>query len=346
MTHSRNTLYVRTDNTSLRKDGLNVVASIEKKEVARVPIHTVDSIICFGNIFITPPLMAFCVEQGVAISFLSTYGHFRARVEGPVSGNVLLRKAQYRASDNPEQCIQFSSMFLVGKFHNQRSVIRRALRDYGNTLDPIAKSTLKQFDASASAAMDSILAKEVQNIDSLRGLEGSVSRAYFMCLKYMILRDDFDFSERSRRPPLDPINCLLSFIYTLLVRDICGALDTFGLDCQAGFLHSDRPGRPSLALDILEEFRSCFADRLALSLLNRRQLMSKDFHILENKAVLLTDSARKQVLIEYQKKKQRELKHPFTGKKKKYGEMWFIQAQLLARSLRDDLDAYPPFLWK
>ena len=342
----KNTLYVQTDNTHLSKDGMNVVARIERREVGRIPIHTLNSIVCIGNVYVTVPLMAFCAEEGVSIAYLTQNGRFQARVEGPVTGNVLLRKAQYRSTEDISQRLQLSGLFLIGKFHNQRSVARRTLRDYGSTLKSVRKAALAKFEQQATASIRTVSEGQIQDLDELRGLEGILARSYFSCFPHMMRVGGFTFEGRSRRPPLDPINCLLSFIYTLLVRDICGALESFGLDNQAGFLHSDRPGRPSLALDMLEEFRPCFADRLALSLLNRKQLLPKDFRRLENGAVQLTESARKQVLVNYQEKKRRELKHPFTGEKEKFGNMWLVQAQLLARFLRRDLDSYPPYLWK
>jgi len=342
----KNTLYLQTDNTYLCKDGMNVVARIERREIGRVPIHTLNSIVCIGNIYVTPPLMAFCMKEGVSIVYLTQNGRFQARVEGPITGNVLLRKAQYRSTEDAAQRLQLSGLFLIGKFHNQRSVVRRTLRDHGSTLKPVHKTALVKFEQRATESIRTISQGQYWDLDELRGLEGTLARSYFACFPYMMRVSGFTFTGRSRRPPLDPFNCLLSFIYTLLVRDICGALESCGLDNQAGFLHSDRPGRPSLALDMLEEFRPCFADRLAFSLINRRQLTLKDFRSLDNGAVWLTEPARKQVLVNYQEKKRRELKHPFTGEKEKFGNMWFIQAQLLARFLRRDLDLYPPYLWK
>ncbi len=291
-------------------------------------------------------LLAYCATEGVSISFLTSYGQFQARVEGPISGSILLRKAQYLHTNDPTLRLHYSRMFLLGKLHNQRSVIRRNLRDHRNTLSHRAIVVLKDFDSEVSAAIHRVKQSELRDINELYGLEGIMARAYFNCFPYLIRTSGFVFNARSRRPPLDPVNCLLSFIYTLLVRDICGAMECFGLDNQAGFLHTDRPGRPSLALDMLEEFRPCFADRLVLSMINRRQLLPKDFYTLDNGAVRLTDAARKQVLILYQNKKRGELKHPFTGTKEKFGNMWLVQSQLLARCLRGDLEAYPPFLWK
>ena len=342
----RNTLYVQTENTRLYKDGMNVVARLEESEVGRIPVHTLSSIVCFGNIYVTVPLMAYCAEVGVTIAYLNLYGKFQARVEGPITGNILLRKAQYRNAEDATKCLQMSGMFLIGKFHNQRSVVRRALRDHRSTLDAHAVNQLHDFDKRATESIHTIEEGGIDQLNDLRGLEGALARSYFSCFPPMIRAKGIAFRGRSRRPPLDPVNCLMSFLYSLLVRDICGGLEAFGLDNQAGFLHSDRPGRPSLALDMLEEFRPCFADRLALSLLNRKQLTVKDFKVRENGAVSLTEAARKKVLVSYQDKKQRELTHPFTGEKEKFGTMWLVQAQLLARSLRGDLDCYPPFLWK
>lgn len=342
----KNTLYVQTEKTHLHKEGMNIVAKVQNKETARIPIHTLNGIVCFGHVYMTPPLMAYCAEEGVSVTFLTEHGRFQARIEGPVRGNVLLRKAQYRCADNVTRCLQLGSRFLLGKLHNQRAVVRRFVRDHGDTLKASAQTDLRRFDSNATAAIDVVARDKAGDLNEVRGVEGSVARAYFDTFQYLILAHGFAFKGRSRRPPLDPVNCLLSFIYVLLTRDISGAMESFGLDCQAGFLHSDRPGRPSLALDMLEEFRPCFADRLALSMINRRQLVQKDFITLKSGAVQLTKQGRRLVLVGYQEKKRRELKHPFTGEKEKFGNMWFVQAQLLARSLRGDLESYPPFLWK
>jgi CRISP-associated protein Cas1 len=341
-----NTLYITTQGAYLNKDGANVVVSVEGAERARVPIHTLGGLICFGRVMASPFLLGFCAEEGVAVSFLSEHGKFLARVEGPVSGNVLLRREQYRRADDPDGCAAIVRCLVIGKALNQRAVLRRALRDHRERMEPIEIAALE----AAELRLTDIArrAERPQDTDALRGLEGEAANVYFGVFDALIRNPDhgFRFKGRSRRPPLDPVNALLSFIYTLLVHDIRGALESVGLDPAVGFLHRDRPGRPSLALDLVEEFRPCFADRLALSLINLRQAQGRDFRHLENGACLMSDELRKGVLIAYQERKREELRHPFLGEPATVGLLWHLQAQLLARLLRGDLDGYPPFVWR
>jgi CRISP-associated protein Cas1 len=341
-----NTLYVTTQGAYLNKDGANVVVSIEGAERARVPIHTLGGVVGFGRVSLSPPLLGFCAEEGVAVTFLSEQGKFLARVEGPVSGNVLLRREQYRRSDAADGCAEIVKSLVIGKALNQRAVLRRGLRDHGERLEQPAAAALE----AAEGRLTDIArrAERPQGADALRGLEGEAANVYFGVFDALIRvqKEDFRFEGRSRRPPLDPVNALLSFLYALLVHDVRSALETVGLDPAVGFLHRDRPGRPSLALDLMEEFRPFFADRLALSLINRRQVSAKGFRQMENGACLMNDDLRKSVLMAYQERKREELRHPYLGEPTTVGLLWHLQAQLLARHLRGDLDGYPPFVWR
>jgi len=346
MRRQLNTLYVTSEGAWLRKDGANIVMEIDGEIRGRIPVHMLESLVCIGRVLVSPPLLGYCAEQGICISYLTPNGRFLARVEGPVSGNVLLRREQYRRSDDPEGCAAIVANLLVGKVYNQRAVIGRALRDHGDKLAHEARRALEITHKRLARITDRLLVEK--DIDVLRGLEGEAAQAYFGVFDHLIRVPDpaLHFSGRSRRPPLDAVNALLSFLYTLLTHDCRSALETVGLDPAAGFLHRDRPGRPSLALDMAEEFRPVLADRLTLSLLNRRQVSSGDFQTMDNGAVLLRHEARKRVLVAYQERKREELRHGFLGEPAPLGLFMFIQAQLLARHLRGDLDAYPPFIWK
>ncbi len=335
-----NTLYVTTQNAYLHKEGQSVVVNVEKETRLRVPVHTLDGIVCFGAVSMSPFLMHHCAESNVAVSFLSMYGKFLARVQGPVSGNVLLRREQYRVADQPEAAAAIARNMLVGKMANARSVLRRAGRDHGENPDlEKAASRLTQYLRRLEKAMP---------LDELRGNEGEAAASYFAAFPQLVTvkEEAFAFSGRNRRPPTDPVNALLSFTYTLLVHDCRSALEGVGLDPCVGYLHTDRPGRPSLALDLMEEFRAFLADRLVLSLINRRQIQPKDFNDSAGGAVSMSDSARKTLLTTWQKRKQEEITHPYLEEKCKVGLLPHIQAQLLARHLRGDLEAYPPFIWK
>lgn len=346
MRRQLNTLYVTSEGAWLRKDGANIVMEIDGEIRGRIPVHMLESLVCIGRVLVSPPLLGYCAEKGICISYLTPNGKFLARVEGPVSGNVLLRREQYRRSDNPAGCAAIVANLLVGKVYNQRAVIGRALRDHGDKLGQEARTALEIVHKRLARIADRLLLE--QDVDVLRGLEGEAAQAYFGVFDHLIRVPDaaLRFAGRSRRPPLDAVNALLSFLYTLLTHDCRSALETVGLDPAVGYLHRDRPGRPSLALDLVEEFRPVLADRLALSLLNRRQLSAADFQTIDNGAVLLRDEARKTVLTAYQERKREELQHGFLRESAPLGLFMFIQAQLLARHLRGDLDAYPPFIWK
>lgn len=339
-----NTLYVTTPEARLTKDGENLVAEVEGEERVRVPFHILGSVVVFGSIYISPPLIQKCASCGIALVLLSRFGRFQARVEGPVSGNVLLRRTQYRISDTPEEIVR---SILVGKIANQRTVLQRAQRDYRDELEPsgceamsVATNRLRQIVQRISDGHD--------GIDRLRGFEGEAARLYFSVFGLLIRvpESEMAFAGRNRRPPRDPVNALLSFLYTLLVHDCNSAAESVGLDPAVGFFHRDRPGRPSLALDLMEELRPVLADRLALSLVNRRQIRAKDFQIREGGSVSMSDAARKTVLGAWQERKRVERRHPFLGEQAPLGLVPYLQAQLLARHLRGDLDAHPPWLWK
>lgn len=346
MRRSLNTLYVTTDGAWLHKDGANVVMDVEGQTKGRVPAHMLESLVCMGRVMVSPPLMGYCAEQGIRISFLNRQGRFLARVEGPVSGNVLLRRRQYQCSDDAAACAAIVRHVLHGKIHGQRTVLARSLRDHASRMDQDAQQSVKHAIEQLRRITDRLWVEH--SLDVLRGLEGDAARLYFDVFDHLIRVPDpmLRFGGRSRRPPRDAINALLSFLYTLLTHDCRGALETVGLDPAVGFLHRDRPGRPSLALDLLEGFRPVLADRLALSLVNRRQITAKDVQGLDTGAVIMTDDGRRTVLTAYQERKQDEVWHPFLEEKVAVGLLPFIQAQLLARHLRGDLDGYPPFLYK
>jgi len=338
-----NTLFVTTQGAYLAKEGECVLVKVERETRLRLPVHTLDGIVCFGNVACSPFLMGFCAERDVTLSFLTEHGRFLARVSGPVSGNVLLRRRQYRAADDQVFSASLAGRFVTGKVHNCRSVLQRALRDHADKVDCEG--------LGAAAIRLSAIAKQLQQempLDRVRGFEGEAAKVYFEVFNQLITlqKADFFFHERSRRPPLDRVNCLLSFIYTLVMHDVRSALESVGIDPAVGFLHRDRPGRPGLALDMMEEFRPFLADRLALSLINLGQVKAKGFRITESGAVLMNDDTRKTVLTAYQKRKQEEIIHPFLREKVQVGLLPYTQALLLARYLRGDLDGYPPFLWR
>jgi CRISPR-associated protein Cas1 len=338
-----NTLFVTTQGAYLSKEGETILVRVEKETRLQVPVHTIGGIVCFGNVMVSPFLMGFCATNGVGISFLTEYGRFLARVQGPVSGNVLLRRQQYRLADDMAFSAAMAKAILTGKIANCRSVLQRALRDHTEKMEA---TDVETASAGLQRSLQSLNAETP--LDGLRGVEGDAAHSYFSVFDHLIVaqKNGFSFHDRNRRPPLDTVNCLLSFIYTLLMHDIRSALETVGLDPAVGFLHRDRPGRPGLALDIMEEFRPFLADRLVLSLINRQQVKEKGFKKMESGAVMMNDETRKTVLVAYQERKQEEILHPFLEEKVSIGILFFIQALLLARHLRGDLDGYPPFIWK
>ena len=338
-----NTLFVTTEGTYLAKDGQTVRVKVKTETLLRVPLINLDGIVCFGRINCSPQLMAACAEAGVTISFLSPRGRFRAAVVGFTPGNVLLRRAQYRAADSAERSCLIARNIVAAKIANSRTVLLRAARDSSR---PEAVVALQQAARAMLDPLDS--ARKAMQLDALRGNEGDAAAKYFAVFEQMINDPEsgFRFTGRSRRPPLDEINALLSFLYTLLTHDARSACEASGLDAAVGFLHRDRPGRPGLALDLIEEFRPFLVDRLVLSLINRRQVTPSDFDITESGAVVLREDARRTVLEAWQKRKQEEITHPFLEEKTTVGLLVHLQARLLARYLRGDLDAYPPFIWK
>ena len=341
-----NTIYVTTEDAWLRKDGANIVVESDGAERGRVPLHMLDGVVCFGRPGASPALMAACAEAGIALSFLTPNGKFLARIEGPRTGNVLLRRAQYRMADDPARAVPVVRGIVTAKAANQRTVLRRALRDHGERMAPAARVKVEQAEVRLSHVARR--AAGADDVATLRGHEGEAGLAYFGAFDAMIQgdRSAFSFKGRSRRPPLDRVNALLSFLYAMLGHDCRSALEGVGFDPQVGLLHADRPGRASLALDLMEELRPVMADRLALTLINRGQVKARDFIIDEGGAVMLDDDGRKAILVAWQERKKRELRHPFLGETIPMGLVAHAQAMLLSRHVRGDLDGYPPFIWK
>jgi CRISPR-associated protein Cas1 len=346
MRRLRNVIYVTNEDVWLRKDGANLVVEVAGEERGRAPLHMLEGVVTFARPGASPALLAACADAGIALSFLDPNGRFLARVEGKQSGNVLLRRAQYRVADDPLRAAVIVRGLVTAKIANQRTVLRRVLRDYASELSSEVMLALENADRRLTDIARRALV--VAEVDGLRGLEGEGALTYFGVFNHFIRAggDAFVFAGRSRRPPLDRINALLSFLYAMLGHDCRSALETYGLDPQVGFLHADRPGRASLALDLMEEFRPVLADRLALSLVNRKQIAADDFIIEEAGGVRLTDDARKRVLVAWQERKRDELRHPFLDEVMPLGLFLHAQAQLLARHLRGDLDGYPGFIWK
>ena len=339
-----NTLYVTTQGAYLSKEGDTVLVKVDGERRLQLPIHTLNGIVCFGQVSTSPWLMGMCGERDVALSFLTENGRFLARVLGPVSGNVLLRREQYRRAESDTASVAIARMIVSAKLANSRHILQRALRDHaGGTGDEAIRKCIEHL---------SHLLKETRRnhftLGTLRGWEGEAARSYFSVFDHLITRqkDDFHFTRRSRRPPLDNINALLSFIYTLITHDVRGALESVGLDPQVGYLHSERPGRPGLALDLMEELRAYLGDRLVLSLINRQQVKTQGFTTTESGAVTMDSDTRKTVLVAYQERKREELRHPLIDETIAVGLLPHVQAMLLARHLRGDLETYPPFVSK
>ena len=343
MRHLLNTLFVTSEDIYLSLDGENVVANRDKREVARYPLHTLSGIISFSYPGASPALMGACAQRDVSLAFCTPRGRFLARVTGESSGNVLLRRAQYRAADDPGPCCRIARSMIFGKVYNARWSIERTRRDHGLRVDGEAL-------AAVSVQLKDLLPQiaDEASLDSLRGLEGAAATAYFGVFDQLILGEKplFAFGTRNRRPPLDPVNALLSFAYSLLTNDCASALESVGLDAYVGFLHRDRPGRTSLALDLMEELRPCLADRFVLTLINNRVVGRSDFDFRENGTVFLSDAGRRTFLQRWQERKRETITHPYLKEKLPWGLVPYIQALLFARTLRGDLDGYPPFLWK
>jgi CRISPR-associated protein Cas1 len=334
-----NTLYVTIPDAYLSKDGETILVRVEHETRLRVPIHTLEGIVCVGIVSMSPPLMGFCAERNVGVSFLSEHGRFLARIQGPIHGNVLLRREQYRRADLDADSAAIAKSILLAKIANCRTSLLRGSREHPS-------EALNR--ASTQLGQSLRLLDRTSSLDSLRGVEGDAAQTYFNAFDELILsqKEDFFFHGRSRRPPLDNINALLSFLYVLLAHDIASALETTGLDPSVGFLHRDRPGRAGLALDLMEELRPVLADRLALTLINRRQVAGSGFSRSESGGVTMNNATRKEVLVAWQLRKQEEILHPFLNERIPFGLVPHAQALLLARHLRGDLDAYPSFIWR
>lgn len=338
-----NVLYVTSPDGYLARDGQNVVVRVAEEEKARVPIHILESIVCFNYVGASPGVMSLCAESGVALSFLTENGRFLARVSGPTTGNVLLRRQQYRLADDMDSCAMIVRNFIAAKIANCKNVLRRTLRDHGNVINSQRlRQAIEQLEETLR------LVSGGRDLNVLRGMEGRAAHVYFSAFDELVLNPDpaFRFVRRNRRPPRDRVNALLSFVYGLLRHDVQSALESVGLDPYVGFLHRDRPGRPSLALDLMEELRPYLADRLVLSLINRRQVAPKGFVVSESEGVQMTDETRKAVLSAWQQRKRETVAHPFLEEKIEIGLIPQAQALLLARHLRGDLDEYPPFIWR
>lgn len=339
-----NTLYVSTDGAYLKLEGETLVLSVEKVKKHQVPLHHLGAIVCLGRVAISPALMARSMEDGRSIVWLSEHGRFQARVEGPVNGNILLRQAQFRAADKEDIALEISKAFIAGKLRNSRSVLLRSARD---SKDEEAKAQL--VHAAKSLAINLRNLVHAESAAAVLGLEGDAARVYFEQFNTMIkspMRVEFEYKGRSRRPPKDTVNALISFLYALLLNDCRSALEAVGLDPQLGFFHVVRPGRPALALDLLEEFRAVLGDRLALTLINRGQLRLKDFDFRPGGAVMLNEAGRKTVILAYQERKKETLQHPVLETQVEIGLLPLLQARLLARYLRGDVASYIPFLYK
>lgn len=343
MRHLLNTLFVTSEDAYLSLDGENIVVNREKQVVARFPLHTLSGILSFSYAGASPALMGACTERDVALVFLTPHGKFLARSCGKTNGNVLLRRTQYRVADDPFQSCRMARYSIFGKLYNARQSIERTRRDHSMRVDD---AKLKDASERLRELLPVVL--EETSMDALRGLEGGGAAVYFGVLDDMILnrKDDFYYRGRSRRPPLDAVNAMLSFAYSLLANDCASALESVGLDSYVGFLHRDRPGRASLALDLMEELRPCMADRFVLTLINNRMVSPSDFETRESGAVSMTDEARRVFLKNWQERKQDAITHPYLNEKTPWGLIPYLQALLMARCLRGDLDDYPPFLWK
>ena len=338
-----NTLYVTSENSYLSLDGENIVVLDEQKEIGRLPLHNLEGIVSFGYRGTSPALMGACAERNISLCYLTPQGKFLARISGKTKGNVVLRQQQYDSSRDAQISLEIARSCILGKVYNARWVLERAVRDHSLQIE------VDQVKKAAEFLRDSL--KRIRGSESkkqLRGYEGEAASIYFGVLDQLILQQkkDFAFHGRSKRPPMDNVNALLSFVYTLLTNTITSALETVGLDPYVGYLHTDRPGRASLSLDLIEELRPVLADRFVLSLINKRIVNGKNFSKKENGAVLMDDELRKRVLTEWQNKKKEVITHPYLNEKVEWGMVPYVQAMLLARYLRGDLDGYPVFMWK
>lgn len=335
-----NTLYVTTPEAYLSKDGMNVVVSVDKEELFRIPIVNVEGIVTFGYMGASPGLMKLCMDNNVSLSFMTPQGRFIGRIQGATRGNVLLRKKQYALSEDENVALHLAKLFITGKVFNTRSILQRYIRDYG--ADEDVERVVKQLDWRKRCIM------QAECMDVLRGEEGQAANTYFDVFDHLILhqKEDFPFNGRNRRPPKDEVNAMLSFVYTLIANDMAAALESVGLDPYVGFMHTLRPGRASLALDMMEELRAYLGDRLILSMINRKQVTKKDFIRQNDESFVMTDGCRKELLTTWQKRKKETIEHPYLKERIPIGLLPYVQAMLLARFLRDDLDDYPVFLMR
>ena len=335
-----NTLYVTTPDAYLSKDCQNVVVSVKQQEVFRIPSINIEEIVTFGYVGASPGLMKLCCDNGISLTFLSPSGRFIGRVVGPVRGNVLLRKAQYSLSENDEQSVSVARLMIAGKIQNYKNILRRYLRDYGDNQDVENAVKILEFNKN--------LAIKEEDKGRLLGFEGIASNAYFNVFPNLILqqKEHFTFSGRNRRPPKDAVNAMLSFAYSLIANDCAAALETVGLDPYVGLFHSLRPGRISLALDVMEEFRAYLGDRFVLSLINKRQISPKDFLTQGDNGIIMTDNGRKVFLTAWQNRKRETIIHPYLNEKVEIGLLPYVQAMMLARYIRNDIDNYPVFIVK
>lgn len=338
-----NTLYITTPDRWLSLDGENIVISEKGNDIGRIPLHNLESVVSFGSVGATPALMGKCAEYNIGLYFLSRSGKFLCSVCGEISGNVLLRREQFRVADDEESALEIARSMIIGKIFNSRYSVERTLRDHAMRIDTKKFKERSLFLLNAARNCQNTLSK-----DELRGIEGEAASVYFGVFDEMILQQkaDFRFEKRSKRPPLDNVNALLSFAYTMMTGMCTSALYAAGLDPFVGFMHTDRPGRRSLALDLEEEFRAVICDRFVLNLINKKQISPGDFEQRENSAVLLNESGRKIFLSAWQSYKQEEITHPFLKEKVQRGMLPYVQALLLSRYIRGDLDSYPVFLWK
>ena len=338
-----NTLYIISEDAYATLNGETVEINFKDKESQKVPLHTLENIVIFSYKGASPALMGKCEEYGISICFFTPRGKYLASIGASVNGNVHLRRTQYRYADDEIMSLNISKNMILGKLHNSRQVLLRAARDHPMQVNEgkIAQ-TIEKIDEYLHQV------KNADNKDSLRGLEGLAASEYFSVFNELILRqkDEFKFTERSRRPPLDRINAMQSFAYVLLANECASALLSVGLDPYVGFFHVDRPGRKSLSLDLMEEFRSIYADRFILTVINNQVVKADDFIIQDTGAVLFKDDAKKAFISKWQERKRTEILHPFLKEKISWGLAMYVQALLLARFLRGDLDQYPPFFWR
>jgi CRISPR-associated protein Cas1 len=343
MRHLLNTLYVTLSDTFLAVSGENIVIKQDNNILARYPFHNLEDIVLFSYLGMSPKLIQKCMEYGIGICYLTPTGRFIARLRGESKGNILLRRKQYRVADDEDESLAISKNIICAKIYNEKWTVERYIRQYEHRID---SKHLKDSSKYLTKLLEEV--HQVSSVEELMGIEGVAQATYFSCFDDMILnqKEHFKFEIRTRRPPLNPVNAMLSYIYSILSNEVASALESVGLDAYAGFMHTDRPGRISLALDLVEEFRAPIADRFVLNLINTHQIKENDFLYKENGAVLIKDESRRKVIKLWQNRKQKMITHPFLNEKIEWGLVPFSQAMLLARYLRGDLDGYPSFMWK